>query len=208
MLAELLLPGPPDLRLDALDLDSDGRAMTVVASTTQPEAECPVCGQPSCHVQSRYRRTLEDLPCADRPIRLDLHVRRFYCRNEACHRAVFTERLPEVVAPWGRRTKRLAGEQRQIAQSLGGEAGARLSRRLGIGTSPDTLLRLLRRQSLPEPATPRALGVDDGAAQAANLRHHSRGPRETRGHRSATRPNLRSPGRVAAGASRHRGHQP
>mgnify|MGYP005850370823 CR=1 FL=1 len=168
MLAELLLPGSSDLRLDALDLDCSGKAMTVTVAATRPEAECPVCGQPSHHVQSRYRRKVDDLPCADKATRLHLHVRRFFCRNDSCHRAIFTERLPEVVAPWARRSQRLATEQRQIGQSLGGEAGARLSKRLIMGTSPDTLLRLVRRHPVPDAAAPHALGVDDWAQRKGN----------------------------------------
>ncbi len=47
--------------------------------------------------------------------------------------------------------------------ALGGQAGARLTQRLGLATSRDTLLRLVRR--LPPPIIPalRAIGVDDWA---------------------------------------------
>jgi len=47
--------------------------------------------------------------------------------------------------------------------ALGGAAGARLGRRLGLTTSRNTLLRLVRRAPLPSIATPSALGVDDWA---------------------------------------------
>ena len=40
-------------------------------------------------------------------VRLELHVRRFFCPNKACLRQIFTERLPSVVAPYARRTIRL-----------------------------------------------------------------------------------------------------
>lgn len=50
-----------------------------------------------------------------------------------------------------------------ISFAIGGEAGARLARNLGLTVSPDTLLRRLR-QSLPEVTpTPRIIGVDDFA---------------------------------------------
>jgi hypothetical protein len=41
-------------------------------------------------------------------VRLELHVRRFFCHNQECQRQIFTERLPEVVASYARRTARLA----------------------------------------------------------------------------------------------------
>jgi DNA-binding NarL/FixJ family response regulator len=48
---------------------------------------------------------------------------------------------------------------------LGGNAGARLSERLGLRTSPTTLLRRLRRSTPPEPSKPRVVGIDDWAYQ-------------------------------------------
>jgi transposase len=57
----------------------------------------------------------------------------------------------------------LAGEQRSIGLVLGGEADSRLTWCLHMGTSPDTLLRLIRRQPLAVHVTPRVLGIDDWA---------------------------------------------
>lgn len=55
-----------------------------------------------------------------------------------------------------------AGPHR-IAQALGGEPGARLAARLSMATSPDTLLRRVRRSVPSAVSAPRALGVDDFA---------------------------------------------
>ena len=64
-----------------------------------------------------------------------------------------------------RRTWRLGDLQHHLGLALGGEAGARLAQRLAIPTSPDTLLRMVRRDGcLREPgAAIRVLGVDDFA---------------------------------------------
>jgi transposase len=51
----------------------------------------------------------------------------------------------------------------QIGFALGGEAGARLAEYLGMPASPATLLRLIRTALLPDPGTPRVIGVDDWA---------------------------------------------
>ena len=45
----------------------------------------------------------------------------------------------------------------------GGEAGARLSRRLAMPVSGDTVLRLVRRRPLPPCPSPRVVGIDDWA---------------------------------------------
>jgi transposase len=68
-----------------------------------------------------------------------------------------------VVAPWARRTARLLEWLAQIAVALGGAAGVRLSRGLGVAVSRRTLLRVLRRLPLPSVASPTVLGVDDFA---------------------------------------------
>ncbi len=124
---------------------------------------CPVCHQPSVRMHSRYRRTLTDLPWGGRVVRIVLHVRKFFCMVATCPRRIFTERLPTVVAPYARKTVRLMDVLRLVGFALGGEAGARLSVRLGMHVSPRTLLRLLRQTPLPASPTPRGLGVDEWA---------------------------------------------
>jgi Transposase len=117
----------------------------------------------SLSVHSRYRRHPTDLPSFGEEVRLDLLVRRFYCRNPACPRRTFAEPLPNLLAPRARRTRRLATAQGRVGVTCGGESGARLLHRLGMPASADTVLRLVCAIPLPESATPRVLGVDDWA---------------------------------------------
>jgi transposase len=71
--------------------------------------------------------------------------------------------LPNIVASFARRTERLIEAQRAIGFSDGGEAGARLTAKLGMPTSPDTLLRMINSTPELEATCPRVLGVDDWA---------------------------------------------
>jgi transposase len=120
----------------------------------------------SRRVHSRYDRTLGDLPWQGCPVSLQIKARRFLCNNPACSRRTFAERLVGITTVASRRTERLSGIQRCLALALGGEAGARLARRLAMPTSGDTLLRMARATSQfgegLQPA-PRVLGVDDWA---------------------------------------------
>lgn len=161
MLNDILLLGPSQLSLEAFYLSAKVIRLTVV--TFQAEALCPVCGQMSRRVHSRYRRRIADVPCAGIPVQWTLKARRFFCDTSNCPKATFAERLPQVVAVWSRRTRRLITAQQGIGLALGGEPGARLSHRLGMATSPDTLLRLIRRTPEPVAAPVRVLGVDDWA---------------------------------------------
>jgi transposase len=160
-LAATLLPTAPGLRLDHLTIGADEILATLVA--TAPQSPCPVCGRLAPSVHSSYQRTLADLPWGQHAVRLQLVVRKFFCRTPDCPRRIFTERLPALVAPYARRTTRLAEVLRLLAFALGGEAGGRLVARLRMAVSPATLLRLIRRTVLPARATPRLLGIDDWA---------------------------------------------
>jgi transposase len=94
---------------------------------------------------------------------LQLRVRKWFCRNRACPRRIFTERLPTVAAPWARRTLRLAQCLVAVGLALGGKAGEHLSQQLDLTVSRNTLLRGLRRLPGPSLPTPTVLGVDDFA---------------------------------------------
>jgi transposase len=56
---------------------------------------------------------------------------------------------------------------RLVGFALGGEAGARLVNRLGMSTSPSTLLRYVRGAMIPAYSSPRVLGIDDFALRRA-----------------------------------------
>jgi transposase len=160
-LADSLFPSAAQLSLQQVQAAATG--ITLVLATTATQVPCPICQQLTDRRHSRYLRTLADLPCANLAVRLQLHTRRFFCPNSACPRRVFTERLPDLVAPRARKTQRLHSICQQLGLALGGEAGARLSRKLGLLTSQTTILRLLRQTREPCSGSPLHIGVDDFA---------------------------------------------
>jgi transposase len=93
-------------------------------TTTAPAASRPRCAVPSSAVHSRYQRRLMDLPRGTRPVRLQLTVRKFVCRNLRCPRRIFTERVPELVASYARKTCRVITTLQAIGVALGGQASA------------------------------------------------------------------------------------
>ena len=149
MQTNTLLPDAEHLRLECLRWD--GSQATMLVSSSSATAACPKCGQPSQRVHSHYRRQLQDLPWQGIAISIEWHSRRFFCDNGCCAQRIFTERLPKLAAPYGRKTERLVATLRALALACGGEVGARLAQRLGMPTSADTLLRELRRSRREEP---------------------------------------------------------
>lgn len=144
-------------------MDAANTHSSVTVSSTQTIAQCPICKGLSHRVHSRYERTLQDLTLAQHSMTLQLQVRKFFCINPACFRRIFTERLPDVTAPWASRTNRLAEALTAIALALGGAAGIRLCHQLGYSLCRNSLLQLIFRLPMPTITTPSALGVDDFA---------------------------------------------
>ena len=164
MLESTILPDPKQLSLRLLVQEHN--TIRAVVATRAAQAACPICGHESARVHSHYVRQISDLPWHGVPLRLEVHLRRFFCDQPNCPRRIFAERLPSVVKPYARRTIQLTQTLTLLGFALGGEAGARLARRLAevkAGISPDTLLRLIRREVCSPASTPRVLGVDDFA---------------------------------------------
>ncbi len=115
-------------------------------------------------MHSRYTRHAADLPCSGRPVRLEVVTRRFFCRNEACPRKIFSERFTiGVLAPRARRTGRLDVIVHALGLALGGRPGAVMAARQRMPVSNDTLLRIVRGRAA-RPADPlRTIGIDDWA---------------------------------------------
>ncbi len=155
------LPEPESLVCRSVRVD-EGIA-TLEVESRQPTARCPTCGEPSRRVHSHYVRKLRDLPWQGLQVRLRWRSRKLFCCNASCQQRVFTERLPKVAQPYARQTTRSEEALRAIAMACGGLPGARLANRLGMVTSGDSLLRLLRRAAYEQPACPQVLGVDDFA---------------------------------------------
>src|SRR6266702_7116234 len=154
-----LLPDASCLHL--VRLEAGEQFILAIVETNLSEALCPLCQCRSESIHSRYIRLVADLPWAGWAVRLELHVRRFFCQNKECQRGIFTERLPGVVAPYARRTTRLTDLLTLIGFAMGGEAGNCLVERMGLEASPETLLRLVGKAEERQVPTPRVLGVDD-----------------------------------------------
>lgn len=157
---------PDQLHVDALSFDGD--LVTIHASTEGHATECPLCERPSRRVHGRYTRTLADLPWCGIPVRLRVRVRKFFCDEPSCERKIFAERLGEVARVYARGTDRRTEALEWIAFALGGEAGARLARELGLLVSPDTLLNRIRGALRPDAEDVRVVGVDDFGFRKGN----------------------------------------
>ena len=138
----------------------EGR-LCVSLLSTQLSSCCPLCGSPATRIHSRDPRRLADLPSAGQPVRFLLSVRKFFCDVPTCPRKIFTERLAPFVAPSARVTHRLFQIVQVIGLATGGRLGVRVTDRLGIQTTRQTILR--RIMALPTAPIGQVveLGIDD-----------------------------------------------
>ena len=154
-----LLPLPKDLEITSI---SETAEEVQVRVTSHRETSCcPLCGATSSAIHSYYRRKPRDLPCAGRPIRLLLTVKKFFCRQPECSRKIFVERLPDLVEVSSRLTMRLRSAVQEVGFATCGKAGERLTCKLGMPISDATLLWSLYLVPLPAVGPVEIIGIDD-----------------------------------------------
>jgi transposase len=158
--AVLLLPA--GLEIDCIS--AEATPLSVSITSRLPGSLCPLCGACATRVHSRYQRTVADVPCGGRQVRLLLTVRKFFWDTPACPRKIFTERLLPFLEPWARMTTRLAQALFDIGRATCGKLGARLAARLGIRTSWITVLRRMMAVPTPPVGPVAHLGIDDWGA--------------------------------------------
>lgn len=158
-----LLPDATEVFLECVR--SEGRNSILLILRTAAEMPCcPQCQRPAHRQHSHYLHKLSDLPWEGVPVRVQLRTRRFFCDSDGCGQQIFTERLPNTVLRYARRTRRSTEALDWITLALGGQAGARLASRLGLLVSGSTLLRQVRhRMNTTSGRAPRVLGIDDWA---------------------------------------------
>lgn len=156
-----LLSLPDGLEVAGVSLVDDLLCIHIESHAEQ--RACPLCSEAAAHVRSYYTRVVADLPCAGHRVLLLLHVRKFRCDTVSCPRKVFAERLGPFIEAWARKTTRLRLAIEAIGLATCGEGGARLADRLGIATSPTTVLRCVMALPLPPVEPVSHLDIDDFA---------------------------------------------
>src|SRR5436309_14519699 len=83
------------------------RRLTIQVSCTLKSASCPLCQQSSERIHARYGRTVADVPCGGRLVKLDLTICKSICIRKTCQCRIFTVRLPDMVQSYARMRIRL-----------------------------------------------------------------------------------------------------
>jgi transposase len=143
------LLGLPD-GLHLLGVTVLSAAVVVEVCACHVTSPCPRCSTASDRVHSYYPRTVADVPCASRPVRITLRVRKFRGADSACPQKVFTERFPAELCPWARKTMRLVEALTALGLAIGGRGTELVAPAMGMPVSHQTVLRLLARGADPQ----------------------------------------------------------
>src|SRR6266849_686210 len=160
--------------LEVAETSVPGPVLALSLVATAATALCPLCGHVSQHIRSSYTRHVADVPYAGRQVQLILRVRKFRCDTTDCPRRIFAERLTPFIEPWARMTTRLSQTIEAIGLATSGELGSRFAPRLGVVTSPTTILRRTMSLSAPASEAVSQLGIDAREFPAgSSVRDHS-----------------------------------
>jgi transposase len=151
----------PNLTCQQVDCFAQRLVVSLVSSATQNQ--CPLCGQASGRIHSRYQRRLTDLPVAGQNCVWHITACKFFCDNPHCHRRIFTQRFAEHISPHARWIGRCQQQLQQIGLLAGGRLGSTMARLFGLLVSGTMLLRRVRQKTIAVEKAPRVLGVDDWA---------------------------------------------
>ena len=147
--------------LEVIGIEMSDEVLTITAVSKQIRPCCPLCGTAALRVHSRYCRTVADLPCSGQQVRLLVLMRRCFCDAPTCTRKIFAERLMPFVESWARVTARLYQIVQVIGLATGGRLGVRVTERLGIKTTRQTILRRIMALPTLPVAEVSQIGIDD-----------------------------------------------
>jgi len=159
MKVKFALALPEGLEVTAFEMIDE--VLTITANSTQVQPCCPLCSTQATREHSHYTRKLADLPCSGQQVRLRVLVRKYFCDVPNCTRKIFVERLTPFVEPWARVTRRLYQIVQIMGLATGGRLGVRVTDRLGIETTRQTILRRIMALPTEPVGQVTQMGIDD-----------------------------------------------
>lgn len=135
-----------DKKLKVIKYEYIDDISTIYIKRTNKSAICPCCGKKSSKLNTRYFRTIKDLPIQDNKVILKLEAKTFFCKNNECQINTFAEKF-DFIESHARMTTRL--KNRIVNDSKGMSArAARATVNSGLtNISDDTILRLIKKNS-------------------------------------------------------------
>lgn len=144
---------PLDNRFELVHHELTAAQMHFYFRSQASSACCPKCQVVSTRRHSQTKRKIRDLPISEKEVYLYILLRKWFCSNEACATKIFTESI-EAAPAYHRNTVRVTNQLRELAFQSNCVQAAKLSEKLHVPVSHDTLLRLIYQTPQPTETSP------------------------------------------------------
>ena len=144
---------PVSSQFELIDQKTQATQIHFFYHSRSSSACCPKCAKVSTHKHSRTKRKIRDLPISGKEVYLHLRLHKWFCVNPICMTKIFTETIDAAPA-YQRNTVRVTECLRQLAFQSSCVQAAKLSIKLSLPVSHDTLLRIIYKTPNPTQVSP------------------------------------------------------
>jgi Transposase and inactivated derivatives len=150
--------------LQIIKIEDDNEQIKITLKSNKHSHNCPKCGEKADRYHAVYMRTVQDLPIFQKNVILRIKAYKYDCENEKCEVLSFAEYYDDFIGRSDRMTGRLENFIRTLALATNCEGAAVICKELGIHTSGDTIIRMLRKLTdEPIKKCGETIGIDDFA---------------------------------------------
>ncbi|MCL2813662.1 MAG: ISL3 family transposase [Oscillospiraceae bacterium] len=141
------------------------RQLIIEMESRSRMVKCDKCGHEMMKRHGTYIRTVQDLPILGKNVELKIKSYEYYCSESECGKKVFSETYDGFLSKYRRMTTRCEELVRMLGMETSSEGAARICETMGIKTSGDTIIRMIREYAEEEgaPECGETIGVDDFA---------------------------------------------
>ena len=134
-----------DKKLKIIKYEYVDDMVIIYIQRTNKTAICPCCGKKSSKINTKYFRTIKDLPIQENKVILKLETKTFFCKNKKCEINTFAEEF-NFIESHARMTTRL---KNRIVNDTKGMSARAAKETISSGLakiSDDTILRLIKKK--------------------------------------------------------------
>lgn len=135
-----------DKKIKIISYENTDGVSTICLKRSNKSAICPCCGKKSSKVNSKYFRTIKDLPIQDSKVILKLETKTFFCKNIECKTNTFSEKF-DFIESHERMTIRLRDRIVEISKGMSAKSAKQTINKGLVNISDDTILRLLKKNN-------------------------------------------------------------
>ena len=116
----------------------------VSVHSNRQSVSCPLCGQSSSRIHSRYHRSFHDLPIQGKEVRIHLINRKYFCLNLECPQKIFAESF-DFLQPNSKKTNRLLDKILNTSLEVSSVTASRLLRDDSVKVGKSTICNMLKK---------------------------------------------------------------